>query len=119
MVSITTYKKLALSLPGSGEFSHFEKLSYKVKGKIFTTLDETNHTACVKLSPVDQSSFCIFDRTAFYPVNNKWGKAGWTNIDLKKVKKEMLVEALNTAYSLVAPKKSSTGRPGPTGQLEK
>jgi len=104
MVTVNAFKKLVLALPGSSEHQHFEKRSYKVKEKIFATLDETSKIACFKFSPADQSAFCSYDQSVVYPVPNKWGKSGWTNINLQKVKKEMLEDAVITAYILVAPK---------------
>ena len=40
-----------------------------------------------------------------FPVDNKWGKQGWTIIEMKKVPKELFMDALLTAYCEVAPKK--------------
>jgi hypothetical protein len=38
-------------------------------------------------------------------VPNKWGKLGWTYIELQKVKKNVLKDALTRSYCLTAPKK--------------
>jgi len=59
---------------------------------------------CVKLSERDQDLFCLADPTIIYPVPNKWGKLGWTNIELQKVKRDVLIDALKTAYKHVAPR---------------
>jgi hypothetical protein len=48
---------------------------------------ENFNRGLVKLSVIDQSVFCAFDKTIIYPVNNKWGKQGWTLVELKKIKK--------------------------------
>ena len=56
------FKKLALSFPGTEESPHFEKTSFRVKKKIWPTLDEAKQLACFKLSPIDQSVFCSFDK---------------------------------------------------------
>jgi predicted DNA-binding protein (MmcQ/YjbR family) len=104
MVKTDTFKKLALSFPGAEEQPHFEKSSFRVKKKIFATHAPDSHIICVKLSEVDQSVFCAFDKTIIYPVNNKWGKQGWTLVDLKKIKKEMLVDLLTTAFNEVGKK---------------
>lgn len=101
MISIHEFKTLALSLPGVLEQPHFEKTSFRTRKKIFATVSESNHLACVKLSPIDQSVFCAFDKTIIYPVNNKWGKQGWTFVELKKIKKNMLKDLLKTAYTEV------------------
>ncbi|MEO7989134.1 MAG: MmcQ/YjbR family DNA-binding protein [Chryseolinea sp.] len=107
MVSIDTFRQLALSLPEVTEAPHFEKTSFRVGKKILTTLDTINNQACVRLSEIDQNVFSSHDKSVFFPVPNKWGKLGWTFINLKKVKKSMLVDALTTSYCGVAPKKLS------------
>ena len=105
MASLNLFRNLALSFPGTTEEPHFEKVSFRVKGKIFATYDDRTDSACIKLSAVDQSVFSSADKTAIYPVDNKWGKRGWTVIALNNVDKNLLVDALATAYCQVAPKK--------------
>jgi hypothetical protein len=105
MVRVDTFRKLALSFEETTEAPHFEVTSFKVKGKIFATLNPPHHRGCVRLSPVDQDVFCAFDPEVIYKVPNAWAKYGWTNINLKKVKREMLLDALTTAYCTVAPPK--------------
>ena len=104
MVSFDAFKKLALLFPEATEESHFEKTSFRVKKKIFATYDDRNKTACLKLSEIDQNVFCSIDKTIIYPVDNKWGKQGWTLVELKKVHKDVFADALTTAYCEVAPK---------------
>jgi hypothetical protein len=104
MVTIEGFRKLALSFPETVEQSHFETTSFRVKKRIFATLSVADKRGCLKLSAIDQSAFCSFDKTIIYPVNNKWGKQGWTFVELKKVKKEILLDAFTTAYCEVAPK---------------
>jgi len=101
MVDIKTFKQLALSFSGVEEQPHFEKTSFRVKKKIFATHAADSNLICVKLSEIDQSVFCAFDKTIIYPVDNKWGKQGWTLVDIKKVRKDMLVDILTTAYKEV------------------
>ncbi len=107
MVSIDTFRKLALSFPEATEEPHFEKTSFRVKKKIFATYDEKYKRACVKLSEIDQDVFSAADRTIIYPVDNKWGKQGWTLIEMNKVNTAIFFYALSTAYCEVAPKKLS------------
>ena len=59
----------------------------------------------VRLSPIEQSVFCAFDETIIYPVPGGWGRNGATMINLKKVKKSMLLDALVMAWKTVAPPK--------------
>jgi len=105
MITIAAFKKLALSFPEAVELPHFENQSYRVNKKIFVTLSEKNKRACVKLSEIDQSVFSVFDKSIVFPVPNKWGKQGWTFVELNKVRKEMLKDILTTAYCGVAPKR--------------
>ena len=105
MISIDTFRKLALSFPEATEEPHFEKTSFRVKKKIFATYDGINKRACIKLSEIDQDVFSSADKTIIYPLENKWGKQGWTLIEMKKVQKGLFIDALKTAYCEVAPKK--------------
>jgi predicted DNA-binding protein (MmcQ/YjbR family) len=104
MIDINTFRKAALSFPETTEEPHFEKVSFRVKKKIFASYDATNNRACLKLSETDQDLFSLHDRTIIYPVPNKWGKQGWTFIALERVNAETCLDALKSAYNTVAPK---------------
>lgn len=104
MVSIETVRQLALSFPETDEYPHFHLNAFRVKKKIFCTIHAKDNRVMVKLSPLDQSVFCAFDKTIIYPVPGGWGKKGATFIELSKVKKAMFKDALTTAYCTVAPK---------------
>ena len=104
MVSIDTFRQMAISFPDALESPHFDRASFRVNKKIFATLLEKDSLAMVKLSPLDQSVFCVFDKTIIYPVPGGWGIKGATYINLKKIKKAMLKDALTVAYSMVAGK---------------
>jgi predicted DNA-binding protein (MmcQ/YjbR family) len=105
MVTIDTLREIALSFPEATEEPHFEKTSFRVKNKIFATYDEIKKRACVKLSEIDQDVFSSADKTIIFPVDNKWGKQGWTFIEMNTVHKDLFIDALTTAYCEVAPKK--------------
>ncbi len=105
MVDIKFVQKLALSFDDTEEKPHFEKTSFRVKKKIFATVDAKRKQACIKLSEIDQSVFSAYNPAIIYPVPNKWGKQGWTIVELTKVPKEMFRDALTSAYCSVAPKK--------------
>jgi hypothetical protein len=107
VVAIDTFRQIALSFPEAMEQSHFEKPSYRVNKKIFATLDIKNRQVCIKLSETDQDIFSAFDKSVIFPVPGKWGKQGWTFINLAKVRKDMFVDALTMAYCTVAPKRLS------------
>ena len=98
-------KKAALALPEVEEKSHFNQPDFRVKGKIFAVLHPDKNEIMVKLSAIDQSVFCSFDKTIIYPVPGGWGRKGATLVNLKKVKKGMFLDALTTAWKTVAPAK--------------
>ncbi len=68
MVTLAAAKQLALSLPDVEEKSHFEKPDFRIKNKIFAVLHDDKVCMMVRLSPIEQSVFCAFDKTIIYPV---------------------------------------------------
>lgn len=105
-MTIKQFVTLVLSFPGTEENPHFDRRAFKIAGKrIFATLHEESGTVNLKLSPVDQSVFCDFGKKAVYPVPNKFGLQGWTTFVLKNVSKELMIDALETAYQDVLKKK--------------
>ena len=108
MVAIDAFRTIALSFPETTEQPHFEKSSFRVQKKIFATLDIKKAQACIKLSEIDQDVFSSFNKSAIFPVPNKWGKQGWTLINLDEVEMDILNDAMLTSYCGVAPKRLST-----------
>jgi len=105
MIDIKTVRHLASAFDETEEKPHFHKQSFRIRKKIFATLDTQAKTVVLKLSAVDQSVFSDYNRAAIYPVPGGWGKQGWTTIELKKVRKDIFKDALTTAYCTAAPKK--------------
>jgi len=105
MLSIKELRTQAITFPEVSEEAHFEKTSFRVKKKIFATYDEKANQACLKLSEIDQNVFSIASKSSIYPVANKWGKQGWTIVEMNSVNEELFSDALKTAYCEVAPKK--------------
>ncbi|RFZ91360.1 MmcQ/YjbR family DNA-binding protein [Mucilaginibacter conchicola] len=104
MDNVKMLREIALSLPEVIEAPHFEKTSFRVNKKIFTTVVAEHNRATVKLTPDEQDIFCTFNTEVIYPVPNKWGKQGWTHVNLQLVQRNMLTEILKTAYCGIAPK---------------
>lgn len=99
MATIETLRTTALSFTEVQEQPHFEKTSFRVKGRIFVTYDSKLHRACVKLSAMDQDIFSLTDHTKIYPVNNRWAKQGWTFIEMKYIQRTLFQNILLTAYN--------------------
>ena len=105
MVTIDEFRELAMSFPNATEEPHFEKTSFRVNKKIFASFDEKNNRAVLKLNEIDQSVFCASSEKIFYPIPNKWGKQGWTIVELSEVRPQMFEDALIRSYENVISKK--------------
>jgi len=107
MITSSQFIKLALSLPGTAQKPHFDRIGFCVTGKrMFASYLAENNTANIFLTPKEQALFCEMDREHIYPVPNKWGEKGATTFELDKVPKEFVQEALLSAYNqIITPKK--------------
>lgn len=103
MITHVQFRALVLSFPEVVEEPHFEKASFRVTKKIFATLDEHANRVGLKLSEMDQDLFSAIDNEVMIPVPNKWGRKGWTFMNLAKAKQGLALDALTCAYRQVAP----------------
>jgi hypothetical protein len=99
MMTQEEFRKMALSFENSEELPHFENTSFRVKGKIFATMNLKENRVCLKLNEIDQDVFCSFDKKIMWPVPHAWGKQGWTLAQLDLIHPDMLSDALQTAYA--------------------
>jgi hypothetical protein len=112
MVDLKTARQIALSQPDAEEFDHFGRPAFRIKKKrVFATLWPYEKRMMVKLSLIDQSVFHSFDPAIFYPVPNKWGLKGATFVELSKVRRDMLEDAIHTAWELANFKPTKTNKP--------
>jgi hypothetical protein len=104
MVDIETARQIAMALPGTEEKDHFGMPSFRANDRIFSTLWIKENRMMVKLPLIEQSVFNSFDPAVFYPVPNKWGLKGATFVELAKVRRDMLEDALSVAWQAVVSK---------------
>lgn len=104
-MNAAAFAKLALSLPEAEASSHFETPDYRVAGKIFATAGKMDGRAVLKLTPDQQQLLCKAEPKMFAPVDNAWGKKGWTNVVLAKADAKTARSALWMAWKNAAPKK--------------
>jgi hypothetical protein len=102
MITIEQARKAALALPETVERLHFHLPGFWIGKKIFATIHTDKNYVMVKLTPIDQSVFCAYDKEVIFPVPGGWGKYGATFINLKKVRKPMFLDALATAWKTAA-----------------
>lgn len=106
MITGEKFSELALSFPGTGRKPHFERTGFIVIGKrMFATYLAKDNSANVFLTPEEQALFCKIDSVNIYPVPNKWGEKGATTFELDKLPKEIVLEALLSAYNDVVKQK--------------
>ncbi len=98
MPTLDEVVKIAGSFAHVTQVPHFDKIAFKVKSKIFVTIDAKADRICVKLSPIDQNVFCSFNPEVIHPVPNKWGKHGWTLAYLQELPYDLLTDFLCCAY---------------------
>lgn len=103
MVSVELVHALALALPRTVAGTHHGHPDFRVHGKIFATLRPTDGVAVVKLPAIDQEALLAVDPEAF--ATNAWSRQGWLEIRLARVSRERLGEALEAAWSHVAPER--------------
>lgn len=111
MITGELFIKMALSFEGTEQVPHFERQGFKATGKrMFATYLNKNNTANIFLTPEEQSVFCQIDPENIYPVPNKWGQKGATTFQLNLVSREIVMEALFSAYSEVLKSKKRAER---------
>ncbi len=100
-------RALALSLPEAQEHPHFERPSFRVRGKIFATLQSVGEDGVekvvLKLPVLVKESLQQTDAAAIVSLGN-WDKGGWTQLDIGRMDGEKLADLVRLAWRQVAPK---------------
>lgn len=100
-------EKLALSLPGTRESSHFGKRDFRVGKRIFLSLPEAGR-AVIKLTPDQQALYLATEPGACAAVPGGWGARGWTSLWFTQAHQEFIDRSIRTAWANVAPKSLKT-----------
>jgi len=105
------FRRLALSLEGAEEGSHFGAADFRVGGRIFATLAaEKQGYGNLMITPEQQAMFAAEAPEIFLPIPGGWGRNGATHVVLEKASEDMLLGALRTAWKLRVEKNQKTGR---------
>ena len=97
---------LARALPEVSEKDHFGSDAFRTPGGTFATVWHEKKTVNLALTPDQQRRFAELDGEGFVPIDNAWGRQGWTTANLEFVEREQFVEALRTAWHNSAEKKA-------------
>src|ERR1700712_859523 len=103
MISTEKAKELALAFDVSDAKPHMDRTAFRVKGKIFCTILETERSMNFKLTAFEQHAFCTVNKPWVYPVAGGWGRMGWTTLQLSKVPVAFFRDVITTAYCNIAP----------------
>src|SRR5258707_12318643 len=110
MINGESFAQMALSFAGTEQVPHFERIGFKITGKrMFATYLAKDNTANIFLTPAEQAVFCQMDN-GVHPVPNKWGEKGATTFELNSVPRNIVMEALISAYNEVLKSKRSSRR---------
>lgn len=91
-------RRMALALPDTTEAPHFDRAAFRAD-RIFVTLDASESTANFKFTPDEQEFKCQLAPDLFAPVNNAWGRSGWTTMTLGPASEDDLRAALAMAHA--------------------
>lgn len=103
------FRRLALALPEATEGAHMGHADFRVRNKIFATLDQTETLGMIKLNPEQQHEFVKAQPEIFVPVNGGWGRRGATHVRLAVADEGTLAKALGIAWRNTAPKSLVAG----------
>ena len=98
-------RRFALSLPETTEEPHFEKSSFRVKGKIFATVPEGGKFLHLVVDP-DERLALIDERPDTFQ-ELVWGtvKSDWVRVTLAPADRDQVCELLEDAWRRKAPKR--------------
>jgi hypothetical protein len=103
------FRRLALSLEGAEEGSHFGAVDFRVDGRIFATLAAVKQGyGNLMLTPEQQAAFVAEAPEIFAPIPGGWGRNGATHVVLAKANEDLLLGALRTAWKLRVEKNQKT-----------
>ncbi len=103
---------IALSLPEAQEHPHFDRPSFRVRGRIFATLppvgEDGIRKVVLKLPVLVKESLTETDPDAVVSLGN-WDRGGWTQLDIGRMDEARLADLTRLAWRQVAPKKLAAG----------
>jgi hypothetical protein len=105
-VRLETARRFALSLPETNEEPHFDMSSFRVKGKIFTTVPPTGRHLHVFAGAPEILALVEEDPDAFEVI--VWGTrdvSDWVRVNLPKADRTQVQELLEDAWRAKAPKR--------------
>ena len=103
MATAKDLERMAIALAGTTAAPHFDRIAYKV-ARTYATTPPDGLTANLKLTSDQQQLKCLTAPNAFKPIDNAWGRQGWTVVTLSMLTTDELADALELAWRNAQPK---------------
>jgi hypothetical protein len=114
------FRRIALSLEGAEEGSHFGQADFRVGGRIFATLAaEKQGFGNLMLTPDQQAAFVAEEPEIFLAIPGGWGRNGATHVRLAAANEDLLLGALRTAWKLRVEKNQKVGKRSSSGRARR
>jgi hypothetical protein len=97
-------RRIALSMPEAVELPHFDRPSFRVRGKIFATLPPGGELVFLKLPQLVKESVLQSNPEAHVPLPGAWERGGSTQLRIGRMDEEKLADLVRLAWRTVAPK---------------
>ena len=99
-----TVQSIAKKLPGAEESTSYGTPAFKVKGKLFARLKE-NETQLVVHVPIAERALLVEFNPKVFGVTPHYEKHPYVLVELAHVERDELVQLLEDAWRMVAPKR--------------
>ena len=97
MATADDVRRLALSLEGTTEAPHFDRVAFRAV-RIYATLAPGGRSMNLKLTPDEQELKCLVAPEVFSRIPNAWGEQGWTEARLDRLDQAGLAAVLEMAW---------------------
>jgi hypothetical protein len=98
-------RAIALSLPEAVEQPHFDRPSFRVRGKIFATLPPGGELVVLMLPILVKESVLQTDPEAHVPLPAAWERSGSTQLRIGRMDRQKLADLIRLAWRTKAPKR--------------
>jgi hypothetical protein len=103
-MDVDATRRLALSFPEAEEKETWDHPTFRVRGKMFMTMDADGRTATVKATREAQAAL-VGSEPETFSIPAYVGQHGWVAIALERVDPEELAELIEEAWRMTAPKR--------------
>jgi len=119
-MTVSDFRRIALSLEGAEEGSHMGAADFRVGGRIFATLASVDQGfGNLMINPELQAAFIADRPDLFLPIHGGWDRMGATHIRLAEADEDTLAGALHTCWKLRIEKNLKPAKKHPPARTRK